>query len=363
MRLLKLIIIAFVAVILYACKGGDTISPTSEKIQGPLGQFFEVVTKDYRAKDGKVSVEIKRKKAGFPKPWKEGMTVGYSDGEFEPCFTIEFLDTDGNVVSKDKTDIVFDRDELNVIASLSTDESATITFKCKEKAKQFKLASTFTSHGEVDMTTNLEGSIGKYPILMTMHIAADGNVTGAYYYKSKGPGNYLYIKGEKSDDRITLNEFTKDGQQTGTYEGVYKNNVFKGHFNTKSGYYDFVLKPTEKDAINFGNIDFDSFNAEYIKYDEENSDISNVYSSDTLGSSNWDSWLDSYEQCVDKYISYVHKTANGDITALAEYASLMQKIQDLSNKMVGAQDEMSTSQWARYMKITNKMTTAVLEMQ
>ena len=44
-------------------------------------------------------------------------------------------------------------------------------------------------------------------------------------------------------------------------------------------------------------------------------------------------------------------------------AGLMQKAQELSDKMNGAQGEMSASQWARYMKITTKMTKAAQEMR
>ena len=51
------------------------------------------------------------------------------------------------------------------------------------------------------------------------------------------------------------------------------------------------------------------------------------------------------------------------MTAMAEYAGLMQKAQELSDKMNGAQGDMSASQWARYMKITTKMTKAAQEMR
>lgn len=353
MKHFSFLLFAVLSVLLTACKS-DTMSPVTEKIQGPLGEYFEIVSKDYKAIDGKVSIEIKPIKAGFPAPWKEGMEVGRDDGYFEPCFTIDFQDADGNIISKDRTDIVFDREDLKAIAALGVDETASVSFDCKGEASQFKMGSTFECHGEVEVTVNLEGGIGKYPIMMTMHIASDGNVTGAYYYKSKGPGNYLYIKGEKSDDRITLNEFTKDGQQTGTYEGTYQNGIYKGHFNTKSGHYTFVLKPTQMDAIDFSDIDFDLFQAEYLTYDEEDTDDY----SEASGSEDWDSLLDSYEKYVDKYISYVKKAAKGDMSALSEYPDLLEKAQEFSSKMENAQGEMSSSQWSRYMKITNKLARA-----
>ena len=76
--------IVIMTICLASC-GGDGITPVSEKIQGPLGQYFEVVSKDYKVKDGKVGIEIKRIKEGFPEPWTEGMEVGYSDKTFILC--------------------------------------------------------------------------------------------------------------------------------------------------------------------------------------------------------------------------------------------------------------------------------------
>lgn len=88
-----------------------------------------------------------------------------------------------------------------------------------------------------------------------------------------------------------------------------------------------------------------------------------LVSCSSTGSADWDSMLDSYEQYVNKYIALLKKASNGDMTAMAEYAGLMQKAQELSDKMNGAQGDMSASQWARYMKITTKMTTAAQEMR
>lgn len=77
------------------------------------------------------------------------------------------------------------------------------------------------------------------------------------------------------------------------------------------------------------------------------------------GSEDWDSLLDTYESYVDKYISYMKKAANGDMSALSEYPALMEKAQELSEKIENAKDDMSSSQLKRYMNITMKMTNAV----
>ena len=97
--------------------------------------------------------------------------------------------------------------------------------------------------------------------------------------------------------------------------------------------------------------------------DEESSDDEESISSSSSGSQDWDALLNSYEQYVDKYISYMKKAAKGDMSALAEYPALMKKAQEFSEKMENAQGDMSASQWARYLKITNKMTKAAQEMR
>ena len=49
--------------------------------------------------------------------------------------------------------------------------------------------------------------------------------------------------------------------------------------------------------------------------------------------------------------------------ALAEYSRLMQKAQEFSERMEGAQGSMSASQWARYSQINMKMLKAAQEMR
>ena len=94
---------------------------------------------------------------------------------------------------------------------------------------------------------------------------------------------------------------------------------------------------------------------------DDSSDDDESISSSSTSSADWDSMLDSYEQYVNKYIALMKKASNGDVTAITEYAGFLQKAQELSDKMENAQGDMSASQWARYMKITKKMTKAAQE--
>lgn len=100
-----------------------------------------------------------------------------------------------------------------------------------------------------------------------------------------------------------------------------------------------------------------SFEATESSEESANETFSNTETPD------WDDLLDSYEQFVDQYISLVKKASKGDVTAIAEYPSVMEKATELAEKMKGAQSDMSSSQWARYMEITNKMSKAALELR
>jgi len=82
---------------------------------------------------------------------------------------------------------------------------------------------------------------------------------------------------------------------------------------------------------------------------------SDSYSSSSSSSQDWDALLDSYEQYVDEYVSFVKKAANGDASAMSEYPSLLQKAQEYGEKLESAQGDMSASQLSRYTQITNKM--------
>ena len=81
----------------------------------------------------------------------------------------------------------------------------------------------------------------------------------------------------------------------------------------------------------------------------------------TSSGNNWDSVLNEYENFVDQYIKLYKKAMDGDMDALTEYASYLEKINDLSEKLDAAEGTMTTNQMNRYLKITEKMTNAILE--
>lgn len=80
------------------------------------------------------------------------------------------------------------------------------------------------------------------------------------------------------------------------------------------------------------------------------------------GSEDWDAVLKSYENYIDQYIKLMKKAKNGDMSAMTEYAEMMEKATDLQEKMENAGDEFSATQMAKFTKLQAKLINAASEM-
>ena len=98
-------------------------------------------------------------------------------------------------------------------------------------------------------------------------------------------------------------------------------------------------------------------NADYSLYSNQVS-----YESEDSHKDNWDKLLDQYEGLVNKYISLTNKLKNGDYEALADGMQLADKAEELDLKFQNAEEEMSSSQWKRYMDLNMKMAKAMKEL-
>lgn len=56
------------------------------------------------------------------------------------------------------------------------------------------------------------------------------------------------------------------------------------------------------------------------------------------------------------------KAAKDDMSALSECQKMLSEVESLSSKIYDAEEDMTDFQFSRYMKITNKMTTAATSM-
>lgn len=351
MRKLGLALFALVLVAFTSC--GKGITPVTEKIDGPLGDYFEVVSKPYQAnEEGMVALELKRIKDGLPAPWQQGMAMGTDDNTFEPVFKAEFIDKEGKVFSTDETDISFNRSELTDLFKKPVGEIGSLAFGVNAKvAKQVKIGSEFTVRQPTKI--NLSGSIGKnLPICMSLLISTHGNVKGAYYYKKMGPNALLYLKGDLDGDDLPLMEYNKKGNHTGEYDGTFTGNRYRGEFEAYTGStYDFDLREDkDMEFIDFSDVDFDEF------YETE------FYVREVpagLGGSNWDEILDRYEALADDYIRLYKKSLSGNITAATEMVSVLSDYESLSEEIEKARGTMTTAQANRFANIQRRMLNAI----
>lgn len=276
MKTAKFFVMACFAIVLASCgdkKDSDeiVITPETTKIKGDLGDYFEVVDKEYTVtKDfgDMVSVEVKRTDADYSfningvEPYgTSGQGVNGHAG-----FGIEILDEDGNVIEK-------------VAASASG------------------LGGMYSSDDMKDALKLKAGETGT--VRWSMHFSSD-----------KKPAKF---------------------RLTSAYE-----------------------------TVDSSDWDSDSSSSDDDESSYNDDDDKDSYSSSSSGSQDWDELLDDYEEYVDKYVKYAKKAANGDMSALQEYPSLLEKAQELCGKLENAKSDMSISQCNRFQKITNKMASAAI---
>lgn len=89
-----------------------------------------------------------------------------------------------------------------------------------------------------------------------------------------------------------------------------------------------------------------------------------VASSEEEGQANedWDAVLKSYETYIDNYIALMKKAKTGDASALSDYPAMMQNATDLQTKLGSAENQLSTSQMAKFLELQNKLVKAASEM-
>ena len=119
--------------------------------------------------------------------------------------------------------------------------------------------------------------------------------------------------------------------------------------------FDLSLEEEEENIENTSSLSSFS-NDDDSEDDGDDEDDEEIASS--KNSTNWDKVLDEYESYVNQYIVLMKKAKNGDMSAMNEYAKMLEKAQNFADKLEDADDAMTTAQMARYTKITAKMTQA-----
>ena len=83
---------------------------------------------------------------------------------------------------------------------------------------------------------------------------------------------------------------------------------------------------------------------------------------ETVSSENWDDVLNSYEEYIDQYIKLMKKANTGDMSAVSEYPAMMDKANELGEKLQNASTTLTTEQMSRFTELQTKLTNAATEM-
>ncbi len=103
--------------------------------------------------------------------------------------------------------------------------------KVEESSRNPQVKSEIIQKESESEIFNMSGFIGtNMEIFMTLNIDAEGGVIGACYYKKMGPSALLFLKGNKENNRVRLNEYNKDYDLTGRFQGSLSNGCFYGNY-------------------------------------------------------------------------------------------------------------------------------------
>ncbi len=168
-------------------------------------------------------------------------------------------------------------------------------------------------------------------------------------------GNELFDLEVRDEDELKLkNLLTGD-------EGSTADIIFECSYNEakKAKVFEKVTQFTPYEAA---NIVIENEDGEYIEWDGSSDFSSDAAVSSDSGSEDWDALLNSYEEYVNSYVSMLQKASAGDMSALTESASFLQKAQELTQKLSSATSGMSSAQLSRFNEINQKMLQAAKNM-
>ena len=157
---------------------------------------------------------------------------------------------------------------------------------------------------------------------------------------------------------MTIPEFDINGNNTGSFEGTFKDDVFSGKFTTRGNTYMYSLRPDASGVpIDLSAVPFDSFELPQTASGSSDSDGIDSYDSEassSTGSADIDDLLDSYERCIDKCITIMRKAKNNDPTALTDYAEYVSEMQDYAEKLENVKGDFSSAQLQRFTRLMTK---------
>lgn len=223
---------------------------------------------------------------------------------------------------------------------------------------------TFT-HNEEDAFITIEFVLTEKPMYESTPILKESYGSSLILQPIDSKGNFIdlgFYGFEAQDTELQkINDLLSNGNQGDKKKVLFTMPYFNQNENKKLLF---------TDASDFEIVDkaFGYESEEDIIREEStypDIEINNLESSSSSSSNNsnndYDKLLDSYEEYVDQYLKFAKKAVNDDMSAMSEYAVLMEKMTHLAESLDNAKGNMSSRQMKRYLDITNKYATGLTE--
>lgn len=259
------LVFPILSLVMLSCnQENKAVKPASPNINGPLGEYFQLVQGDYPVQEGKTAISFKRIKEGWPVPMNTDAALGDCDECYEPSLMAEFMDQEGNVLMKVQADFFSSPEQIKTLMDLKLDETSSVSFAVGLKGiTQVKMLSDFVYHGTA--TSNMSGTInGTMDILMALEFSPQGEAKGGYYHVKFGPFAMLGLKGMLNGTALMLDEYSMEGKHLGRFDGTFKEGTYEGTYEAFDGKtYEFNLTEDELMLpVDYSSVDFDAFSDE-----------------------------------------------------------------------------------------------------
>jgi len=155
------------SLVLFSCSSENkSITPKSSDIKGELGEYYEVVNKDYlinkKENEAEIIVEIKKKSTELPYSSISAINTGQST-DYLAGLGIELFDNDNPILIREASDYFYMPSEsINNLLKLKSGETAFLTWSIPteniDKFNNFQITSSITKQ---NITSN-EDSNSEY---------------------------------------------------------------------------------------------------------------------------------------------------------------------------------------------------------
>lgn len=351
------LVVAVVAFVLTSCGGKKDVyevTVDNTTIGGKLSEYFSLVDKTYKYKVDildKVAVELKCIK---PLPENVDAFIG-----------IDILDEDGTVILAVNPTLMASNNS-DVLRQATPGQIVSIQLEHTQDFGDEKPA-------KIRLSSVLEGSSGSVG-----YSSSTSSFSEESYSGSMNDGDFTWLA-ERTAGVGDLQGLSKDELRI-LRNAVYARHNFKfksadlqEYFEQFDWYNPLKNDVTEElNSIELENIKIiqeaekgnlsaasSSGSSKFSGSSSSSFGSSQEYNDSGSGSADWNEILDSYERYADKYVSLTKKIINDDMSVLTDFYSLAEKAEDLDKKLSKAQNQLSSSQWSRYLKITQKISEAV----